>query len=82
MQLYQASHRRVVIEAGFVVDHGVVTDCAPILRKRIHGMPLDKALAMLASVGYEVNEVPMSYKLDATPKTPRRTGMFRWLGKR
>jgi len=80
--MYRASHRRVVIEAGFVEHDGVVTECAPILKKRVLGMELDKALATLRCVGYEVTEVPMSYRLDAAPKAPKRTGLFRWLRKR
>ena len=82
MQLYQASHRRVVIEAGFVVKGGVVTDCAPILRKRILGMELDKALATLASVGYKVNEVDTNYQITASPRIPKKQGLLGWMKRR
>ncbi len=82
MRVYRASHKRVVIEAGFVSHHGVITDCAPILRKRVLGMELDKALATLRCVGYEVTEVPMSYRLDAAPRTPRKQGLLGWLRRR
>lgn len=76
-RLFQAT--RTGVCAGFIVRLALsgpmwteaVHDCAPILRKWIHGERLDRALTQLRKLGYTVVEVswlPAAVQLD-----PRQT---------